>query len=302
MNGEIFFSVIIPTYNRAQFIENTIRSVLNQSEQNFEIIVVDDGSTDNTEDIVSQIRSARISYYKIKNSERGAARNFGAGVAKGTYLNFLDSDDMVYPDYLSNALESIQVNSYPPFVHVAYEIKDEKGKVLSKMNFIKSDTDKFLIYGNQLSCIGIFIRREIFEKFRFNEDRNLSGSEDWELWLRVVANHGIKTDNRISAAMIFHDERSVLNTNERKLVLRKELCLKYAFMDPKVSEVYGQYKRKIEAFCDSYIALHLALLGGKIKPLKHLAKGMIHYPGLIFTRRFLAVMKQLIIRKMRVLD
>ncbi|HLG33690.1 MAG TPA: glycosyltransferase [Bacteroidia bacterium] len=297
MKEEIFFSVIIPTYNRATFIEKTIHSVLNQSEQNFELIVVDDGSTDNTEEIVKQIPSSKIKYYRIKNSERGAARNFGASVAGGAYLNFLDSDDMVYRNYLANALESIQVNNYPPFVHVAYEIKNDHGHLLSKMNFIKSDTEKFLIYGNQLSCIGIFLRKEIFDRFKFNEDRHLSGSEDWELWLRVVANHGIKTDNRISAAMIFHDERSVLNTNERKLVLRKELCLRYAFMDPKVNEVYGQYKRKIEAFCDSYIALHLALAGGKLKPLKHLAKGLLRYPGLLFTRRFLAVMKQLIIRK-----
>lgn len=299
MNEELFFSVIIPTYNRAAFIEKTIRSVLNQSEQNFEIVVVDDGSTDATEEIVKHIEGGKIRYYRIENSERGAARNFGATVAKGAYLNFLDSDDMVYPDYLSNALESIQVNDYPPFVHLAYEIKNEHDQVLYKMNFLKSDTDKFLIYGNQLSCIGIFIRREIFERFKFNEDRNLSGSEDWELWLRVVANHGIKTDNRISAAMIFHDDRSVLNTDERKLVLRKELCLKYAFMDTKVHEVYGQYKRKIEAFCDSYIALHLALTGEKIKPLKHLAKGTLRYPGLLFTRRFLAVLKQLIFRRGR---
>jgi glycosyltransferase involved in cell wall biosynthesis len=297
VNKEVFFSIIIPTYNRAAFIEKTVHSVLDQREQNFEIIIVDDGSTDNTEEIVNSITSNKIRYYKISNSERGYARNYGASVANGVYLNFLDSDDLVYPYYLLNALESVQVNNYPPFLHVAYEIKGDNGRVLSKVNFIKSDTDKFLIYGNQLSCIGIFIRKEIFDKFKFNEDRNLSGSEDWELWLRVVANYGIKTDNRISASLIFHDERSVLNTDERRLVLRKELCLKYAFMDGKVNEVYGQYKRRIEAFCDSYIALHLALIGEKINPLKHLGKGVIRYPGLLFTKRFLAVLKQLLIRR-----
>ncbi|MBK5285035.1 MAG: hypothetical protein JJE25_06500 [Bacteroidia bacterium] len=84
--------------------------------------------------------------------------------------------------------------------------------------------------------------------------------------------------------------------DEKKLVHRKELCLQYAFKDKKVNEVYGKYKKIIEAFCDSYIALHLALAGEKAKPIKYIFKGVASYPGLLFTRRFLAIIKQLIIR------
>jgi glycosyltransferase involved in cell wall biosynthesis len=95
-----FFSIIIPTYNRAHLIGNTIQSVLSQSYPHFEIIVVDDGSTDNTEDVIASFDSPKIRYIKIKNSERGYARNYGAKQAKGEWLYFLDSDDKLYPNHL----------------------------------------------------------------------------------------------------------------------------------------------------------------------------------------------------------
>jgi hypothetical protein len=140
------------------------------------------------------------------------------------------------------------------------------------------------------------MRADIARKFQFNEDRNLSGSEDWELWFRVLANYGIKTDNRISARMYNHDLRSVTSEmHEKKLVLRKELALKYAFRDKKVSDVYLSSYREIDAFGDSYIALHLALFGEKKKSFRYLLKFVKNYPSSVFTRRFFAIIKHLII-------
>ena len=81
----MLFSIVIPTYNRSQLIKTTIKSLLNQTCTDFEIIVVDDGSIDNTETVIEEIVSNKISYHKIKNSERGFARNFGAKIAKGKY-------------------------------------------------------------------------------------------------------------------------------------------------------------------------------------------------------------------------
>src|SRR5437763_11554370 len=107
MEGRIFFSIIIPTYNRASMIEKTIQSALNQSYSDYEIIIVDDGSTDNTEQVVLSIKDARIFYFKKENAERAAARNYGAHRAKGDYITFLDSDDVLYPSFLYNASETI---------------------------------------------------------------------------------------------------------------------------------------------------------------------------------------------------
>lgn len=192
MQTDLFFSIIIPTYNRAGLIRRTIQSVFNQQYKKFELIVVDDGSTDGTDEVVKSFEFNNLFYHKTANLERGAARNFGISQAKGDYITFLDSDDLLYSNYLSNANEALNKFSHPVFFHQGYEIKKIDGKVLEKQNQLATDDLKQLAKGNHLSCIGVFIRRDITDKFHFNTDRSLSGSEDWELWLRLAANFGLK--------------------------------------------------------------------------------------------------------------
>ena len=106
--SDILFSIIIPTYNREKFIVKTIQSVLSQTYTNFELIIVDDGSTDNTEKFVRNVKDNRIKFFKKENKERGAARNYGTNKAKGDYITFLDSDDLLYSKYLEEANRFIQ--------------------------------------------------------------------------------------------------------------------------------------------------------------------------------------------------
>jgi glycosyltransferase involved in cell wall biosynthesis len=294
VNPDIYFSIIIPAYNRGNLIVTTIQSALNQAISNFEVIIVDDGSTDNTEEVVRAIKDHRLFYFKKENAERASARNFGATKSRGQYLSFVDSDDLLYPDYLSNAFESIKRFRHPPFVHLAYEVKNEKGIVKAKIDRLKSDTYQFLISGNPLSCLGIFIRKDIFSHHHFNEDINLSGTEDWELWLRLVANYGIKTDNRISAALITHSDRSVLNADEMKLLNRKNLAFKYAFTDQKVRNKFEKSYIKMQSHFDSYISLHLALAGKRRRALHYLREALKANPVIIFQKRFIAIIKYLI--------
>jgi glycosyltransferase involved in cell wall biosynthesis len=293
MNNNISFSIIIPTYNRGHVIASTIKSALNQDYKNFEIIVVDDGSSDGTEKIVNSINHPSLTYYKKDNAERGAARNFGIDKAKGDYLTFLDSDDILYPDFLKNAQELI-LKYHPPFFHLAYEIKNEHNKVIHKMNYIRSDSIDFIKRGNYLSCIGVFMRKDIAHDFRFNEDVRLSGSEDWELWIRLIAHFGIKTDTRISASLIQHDERSVNKSDEARLLDRKNLSLDYAFRDKVVREKFGPSLRKIESHMLSYIAIHLAISGNKSRALFYITKAFLRNPLVVIERRFGAIMKHLV--------
>lgn len=301
MKNNLFFSIIIPTYNRASFIANTIKSILNQSYQHFEIIIVDDGSTDKTKEIIDNFKSEKIKYFKIENSERGFARNFGVIQSSGDYITFLDSDDVLLPQHFSNAIESIEKYNHPPFLHLGYEIVNTDNKLLFKIDRLKNDDISFLIRGNSLSCNGCFLRSDISRSFKFNEDRNLSGSEDWELWFRVLANYGIKTDNRISSRMYNHETRSVsLSLNqERNLVLRKELALKYAFEDPKVIDVYGKYFKEIDAFGDSYIALHLGLSGNKKRSIRYFLKFVKNYPSSVFSKRFFVIIKYILFKSIK---
>jgi glycosyltransferase involved in cell wall biosynthesis len=290
-----FFSIVIPTYNRAGFLENTVKSVLRQTYPHFEVIVVDDGSSDNTAEVVQGIKDERLQYCRKENGERGAARNFGMAKAKGEYVTFLDSDDVLYEKYLKNAHESISQYNFPRFFHLGYEVTDENLKSKIKIDYLKSDDIAIFVKGNPLSCLGVFLHKSITGQYKFTEDRDLAGSEDWELWLRVVANCGIKTDNRISAALIDHESRSVLSYEEDKLVKRKELALKYAFEDKAVQEKFGPYINKMIACCDSYIALHLVLSRKHRQGLKYIKSAFCRMPTFLFERRFAAIVKHYIL-------
>ncbi|HET6244016.1 MAG: glycosyltransferase family 2 protein [Bacteroidetes bacterium] len=289
----MFFSIIIPTYNRASFIQKAIESAINQNFKDFEIIIVDDGSIDNTEETVKKIIDERIRYFKISNSERAAARNYGAKKANGKFLTFLDSDDLLYNNYLKNAFELIQKNPQNSFFHLPYAIKSKNN---TKKIFIPNpDSPLFLAKGNPLSCIGIIVEKNAFLAKLFNENRLLSGSEDWELWLRIFSKYGLITGNDISACLFNHNDRSVFNFSEKELVTRKELAINSAFSDIDVKRVFSRYRNTMEAYCDSYIALHLMLSKNKIRGLFYLYNSIKICPETILTRRFLGILKHLII-------
>ena len=124
MSGPPDFSIIIPTYNRADLIERTIDSALGQSYKNYEIIVVDDGSTDHTGKLVQEKYGDRVKYIKTANRERGAARNTGVNEASGRYVYFLDSDDLLYPQHLEKAVAFIEEHD-PKVFFQDYEIQDK---------------------------------------------------------------------------------------------------------------------------------------------------------------------------------
>jgi glycosyltransferase involved in cell wall biosynthesis len=290
-----FFTIVIPTYNRANFISKSIKSVLNQEFQNFEIIVVDDGSTDNTEEVVMSIKSDKLYYHKKKNEERAVARNTGTRLAKGKYINFFDSDDLLYPNHLMEAYKFVEANSSPEFFHLGYDVKDIEGKVLSKVNKLNGNLNDKLIKGNFLSCNGVFLRKDIAVKHPFNEDRGLSASEDWELWLRLAAQYPLKHSNVITSTVINHEARSVLVINKEKLITRKKLLIKYLWEDPICLHKYGEYKQFVNAEAYTYIALHLAFTKKhKIDVLRYLLKSLLTRPATIGRRRFWATLKNVI--------
>ncbi|MCC7051501.1 MAG: glycosyltransferase [Bacteroidia bacterium] len=291
----MLFSIIIPTYNRVDFITKAMQSVINQQYSNWELIIIDDGSTDNTEQSVQLIKDKRIYYTKIKNAERGAARNKGMDLAKGDYITFLDSDDFLLPNYFDNAYQKLTAHQSPPFFHQGYTISTPESKVLQTINFLKSNNYTQLAQGNPLSCMGVFIRKDVADNYRFNEDRSLSGSEDWELWLRISANYGFISDNTITACLVDHTSRSVKYFNEQQLVLRKEIAITSAFKDIKVQEVYGKYYKVISANCDTYISLHLALSSQKIKAVKYLINALLTSPTSLLRKRTLAILKHLVV-------
>jgi len=294
MINNFFFSVIIPTFNRAGFIRKTIESVLVQSLQDFEIIVVDDGSTDNTEVVVKSITSDKIKYYKKENAERAAARNFGAKVSTGIYINFLDSDDVVYPQHLQSAKKFSEANAEAVIFHLGYDIKDQHGKLLRSVSNIQSINQQILS-GNILSCNGVFIRRACIIDNQFNEDRSLSSLEDWELWIRMSARFSFLNSNEITSTVIQHDERSVMTPDTSKIKLKVERFVRYVLEDDMNKVRFGSGENKAVASAWTYAALHLILANEKRKVvLRYLFKGIRSCPKEMIKKRFFVIVKKLV--------
>jgi len=294
----ILFSIIIPTYNRADLVITTIIAALSQTFINYEVIVIDDGSTDNTKEGISLINDPKFRYVLKSNGERGAARNKGIELAKGKYVTFCDSDDLLYPNYLSNAKEVLDKNGEIPWFHLAYEIMKQNGNSV-KMTWMQDEFIDYIAKGNPLSCMGVFVNTDILIQYKFNENRHLAGSEDWELWLRLAARYPIVFDSRVAATILFHKDRSVINTNELKLSLRKYLSIGYAFDDEYVQKTFVNHRKAMEAYFDTYIALHLLLSGSTTNAFRYLVKGIINYPLCLFERRFLAIIKHSLFNLMR---
>lgn len=296
MVNKPFFSIVTPSYNRAHTLTKTIESVLNQDFINFELIVVDDGSQDQTEEVVSNIKDERIRYFYQENRERGAARNLGISKAKGAYVTFLDSDDVLYSNYLSHAYELIEKQHKVKFLHTAYEIVDTKGNIIRQKNSRKRNPNEQLIYGNSLSCLGIFIKQEILLENPFHEDRKLSGSEDYELWLRLASLYPIYYSSKITAALIQHDQRSVTNYRSDQLILRINLVIQLLCANSNFMAYYGHQKHIFVAHRYLYLSLHLVMSKHYSLGLKYWFKAIKIYPKVLLSHKTLGIFKNILIK------
>jgi glycosyltransferase involved in cell wall biosynthesis len=293
-----FISVIVPSYNRADLIAKTLQSLQNQHYDNYEIIVVDDGSTDNTEEVVKRVANHRTTYIRKTNAERAAARNFGARMAKGEYVNFFDSDDLAQPNHLLEAAHLIKRYEEPDWFHLGFAWATPEGQVFKEVNNYTGQTlNDLMANGNPLSCNGVFVRKETLLAYQFNEDRALSASEDYELWLRLAARFPLYYTNTITSWVVDHEMRSVRRINGKKLIQRLELLLDYIEKDEKVVYYFRNHFKKIKADSYSYIALHLAeSIGFKPHSIKYLIKSLITYPGILSSKRFYAIIKNILIK------
>lgn len=289
------FSIIMPTFNRAAFIGRSITSVLEQDFSAWELIVVDDGSEDNTKDIVGAFVDERIKYHFQQNHERAAARNAGSALSTGHYVTFLDSDDIFYNGHLTTAVEVMEKHSRPEIFHLGYELKGYSDTETFKIDFFPAVGNDELVNGNSLSCQGVFLRADIAREYKFNPDRELSGSEDYELWLRLASRFPIHCDNRITSAVIQHNARSVVSTSPEKLVRRIALLEQYLGSDEAFRKQFGGKIRVIRSNLQIYISLHLALMENqRSNAIRHLVKAVAISPLAVTRRAFYGALKNIL--------
>jgi glycosyltransferase involved in cell wall biosynthesis len=184
-------TVIIPAYNAAQTIESTIQSVLIQTYSNFEIIVVDDGSTDDTVAIVHKIKDQRLKIHTFSHGGTSYARNIGLVLATGHYISFLDADDIWMRNKLSEQYEVLQVNQWAAVAYSWVDVIDELGHFVRKGHRFSKEGEVLpeLILGNWLECgSNILVRRDALDAIH-GFDHSLSASADWDCYLRLATKY-----------------------------------------------------------------------------------------------------------------
>jgi glycosyltransferase involved in cell wall biosynthesis len=183
-------SVVIPTYNYGRFISEAIESVLRQTYPIFEIVVVDDGSTDNTEEIVAKFGD-KVKYIKQKNGGVGLARNTGVRHSTGEFIAFLDADDIWLPHKIERQVQLLQKDGEVGLVTVGMREFGKDGKTITKYQTGQNGwcAENILLLGAGIAAPGssLLIKRDVFERVGgYDEMKDMHPSEDWEFCYRVA--------------------------------------------------------------------------------------------------------------------
>jgi glycosyltransferase involved in cell wall biosynthesis len=214
-------SIIIPTFNRGRFIAEAINSVLSQTYPNIELIVVDDGSTDETPAIIASIKDSRLHYVRQENRGRSNARNHALSLAKGKFITFLDSDDMYLPgkidiqvDYLSRHPETGMVYTSALCINDAGETLPHKyiasvsGMIYNQIAFFQPVTitlPTVMTYKSVLDAVGVF-------------DESMHRFEDTDMWRRIAKTYRIDAMPDFTCLLRTHDDNSLLNQKPEQIV------------------------------------------------------------------------------------
>ena len=265
------FSVIIPTYNRGDELNRCLKSLLDQTFKDFEVLVCDDGSLDNTYDVVCSFKDKlNINYIKEANFGGPARpRNNGIKNAKGKYLAFLDSDDWWFNDKLEYCYNYVDKHEF-----IFHDVMYYKGIILYKKslferinNFFKNKNPKKIIEnGNFIACSSVCFNKQIISDIFFSEDKNIIALEDYYAWVKLFTNRKDISIKHIriplSAYSLNEDNISKVNTNyiyklaSFKNKLKKELnfetnklCINYLIGSNYV--LIGNHKRALIFLCYS---------------------------------------------------
>ena len=177
-------TVVIPNFNDKDYIQEAINSVLNQTFQNFEVLIVDDGSNVETKRVLNKLQSDRIRLITQKNKGLSAARNTGFKAAKGEYVLTIDADDTVEATFLEKAISILENNPLYGAVSCHCKVFIKKNKVISEHKPKGGYVNDFLFDNNSVSFA--LIRKKTWEEVGGYDEKMLKGFEDWEFWISIT--------------------------------------------------------------------------------------------------------------------
>ncbi|UPZ13611.1 glycosyltransferase family 2 protein [Flavobacterium humidisoli] len=296
-----FFSIIIPLYNKENYVENTVQSVLDQTFQDFEIIVVNDGSTDKSEEKLTQYKDSRIQYYSKKNEGVSTARNYGIEKAIANFITFLDADDYWHPMFLETIFHNISKLPDQKVFSAAIEFETSKKTIPAKYSISKTNEEfeivnyfKASLKETALCSSCAVIHKSVFATIG-NFDTKIKSGEDTDLWIRIGLVYPIVFSWKILARYVYDAESlSKKNGLKNKMDLSKfeevektNPDLKY-FLD--LNRFSLAIKSKLagekQLFYKYYNPIDLKNLGWKKRILLHLPPFALRF--LISFKTFLA--------------
>lgn len=218
MNKNLTFSVIVPCYNQEKYLFDCLDSIKKQSFKDWECIIVNDGSTDGSEDIAKEFvkNDSRFIYKYKKNSGLASTRNYGINASSGTYILPLDGDDKIGVNYLTKAHKIFNDTPETKIVYCKARLFGD----LNRKWKLKKYSYKTMLYENCIFCSAIF-RKADFDLTNGYDSQMIYGYEDWEFWLQLLNNNDIVT--RIKSVEFFYRKRgdSMINFINNQENLKK---------------------------------------------------------------------------------
>ncbi len=258
MNGEPVpspaFTVVMPAYNAEDTIGDAIRSVLAQTESDFELIVVDDGSTDHTADEVAHFTDGRVRLVRQQNAGLAATRNCGLGQARGRYVSFLDSDDLMLPTYLATMNATLRTVPDAGFADCDFwNLNDATGRIstwaLGRLDLPRDPYELMrLVLRRNVLHYGATVRMAVLRDVGFFNPE-LRACEDLELWLRILA-HGHAAVRAPGRLTVYRIRGGSLSTQAG--LMTRSLCEVYRLVEeeydvPDDIRALAQARRRAEA-------------------------------------------------------
>jgi glycosyltransferase involved in cell wall biosynthesis len=280
-------TVIIPAYNAMKFLPETVENLLQQTYQDFEVVIVNDGSQDHIQSWHRELNNLKIKLVTQDNQGLSGARNTGILHAQGEYFALLDADDLWHPSKLEKQVQVLDENPKAGLVYTWTALVDAEGQPTGRIfkGYVEGNVWKKLIEFNVVGCGSVpLIRKLCFETVGVF-DRNLgSFVEDWDLWLRIAPHFDFKV---IKEPLVYYRQLpSSASRNLEAMERSYKIVLEKAFKSVPAELQY------LQARSYGIINLYLAwkpLQGQAANPDLALAfqrKAFSHYPQVIFTREF----------------
>jgi glycosyltransferase involved in cell wall biosynthesis len=272
-----YFSIVIPTYNRAHLIGKTIQSVIDQGFTDWELLVIDDGSADNTEEVVKWFNDIRIKYVWQKNQERSVARNNGVELAAGEYICFLDSDDQWLPLHLQklfNKTTELNQKTALYFTGMRWVFPDHQKEVIFPSPTGKNPVEYVITC--QIAPSTACVSGEILKKQKFNT--RLRINEDVELFARIAAEYELIQVPEVTVNFIIHAENT--KSAGKDNITPQIDAMRIIFENPNLkNRISPAFKKQIFHNLRHQLISYYSLSGHVWKMNAEIIRYLVLYPG-----------------------